>query len=74
MEAFEIAKTDAYGDPPLSTDSTQHLSRNYVDQAEVDVRLQLSRAGIRLAHVLNTALGSGDIDWNAVWAPISECP
>ena len=64
MEAFEIAKVDAYGNPPLTTDSTQHLSRNYVDQAEMDVRLQLSRAGIRLAHVLNTALGSGDIDWN----------
>jgi hypothetical protein len=65
VEAFEIAKADAYGNPPLSTESTQRLNRNYVDQAELDVRLQLSRAGIRLAHVLNTALGSGDIDWNA---------
>ena len=63
-EAFEIAKADAYGNPPLSRDSTQHLGSNYVDQAELDVRLQLSRAGIRLAHVLNMALGSGDIDWN----------
>jgi hypothetical protein len=65
IEAFEIAKADAYGNPPLSTDSTQHLTRTYVDQAEMDVRLQLSRAAIRLAHVLNTALGTGDIDWNA---------
>jgi len=65
MEAFEIGKADAYGNPPLSADSTQHLSGTYVHKAEADVRLQLSRAGIRLAHVLNTALGSGDIDWKA---------
>jgi hypothetical protein len=31
----------------------------------VDVRLQLSRAGIRLAYMLNTSLGSEPDDWNA---------
>jgi hypothetical protein len=58
MEAFEISKSDVYGDPPLSTDEVQHLGRDYVERAEKDVALQLSRAGVRLAAVLNGALGS----------------
>jgi hypothetical protein len=41
------------------------LDSNYVDSAEVDVRLQLSRAGIRLAHMLNTSLGTERDDWSA---------
>jgi len=65
MEAYKIGVADAYGSPPLSKNGTHHLSADYVDPAEVDVRLQLSRAGIRLAHVLNTAYGYGNIDWNA---------
>jgi hypothetical protein len=65
MEAFKVAKADVYGSPPLSKDQTEHLDSNYVDSAEVDVRLQLSRAGIRLAHMLNTSLGSKPDDWSA---------
>ena len=65
MEAFMLAKADVYGSPPLARDRTQHLDSNYVDTAEVDVRLQLGRAGIRLAHMLNTSLGSEPDDWNA---------
>jgi hypothetical protein len=64
MEAFNVARSDTYGSPPLSKDELQHLDANYVDTAEVDVRLQLSRAGIRLAYVLNKSLGSEQADWN----------
>jgi len=55
-EAFAIAQEDAYGDPPLSTAGPQHVDTVYVDQAKADVALQLSRAGVRLAHMLNDAL------------------
>jgi len=57
MEAFDIAFTDVYGETPLSKDTLQHLDAAYVERAEKDVALQLSRAGIRLAAVLNKALG-----------------
>ena len=62
-EAFAIAKGDAYDLPPMSPDKTEHLSASYVTKAEKDVSLQLSRAGIRLASVLNKSLGSEDADW-----------
>jgi S1/P1 Nuclease len=58
MEAFAISQKDAYGNPPLSKATPQHLSAAYVAQAEKDVALQLSKAGVRLAHVLNEALGA----------------
>jgi S1/P1 Nuclease len=58
MEAFTIAKQDAYGDPPLSKSKRQHLDDAYVAQAEKDVALQLSKAGVRLASLLNAALRS----------------
>jgi S1/P1 Nuclease len=62
-EAFAVAKADSYDLPPLSQDKTEHLSASYVTKAEKDVSLQLSRAGIRLASVLNKSLGSEDADW-----------
>jgi hypothetical protein len=55
MEAFNIAFDDVYGQPPLSGNA--HLDEAYVARAEKDVALQLSRAGVRLAAVLNRALG-----------------
>jgi hypothetical protein len=58
MEAYVMAKADVYGDPPLSKDMPQHLDQAYVDRAEKDVRLQLSRAGVRLAAIINKALSS----------------
>jgi hypothetical protein len=55
IEAFSISQADVYGDPPLS--GSVHLDATYVEQAKKDVALQLSRAGVRLAAVLNKALG-----------------
>jgi hypothetical protein len=65
MEAFGLSKGDAYGNPPLSKDAPQQLDSAYVTKAEQDVRLQLKRAGIRLAFFLNQKLGSDAADWNA---------
>ena len=53
-EAFAMAQEDAYGDPPLT--GVRQLNRAYVERAKADVALQLSRAGVRLAHLLNRAL------------------
>jgi hypothetical protein len=63
-EAFDIAASDVYGNPPLSKDEVQHLDQTYVEKVEKDVKLQLSRAGIRLAFLLNKDLGSEQADWN----------
>ena len=58
MEAFEVARKDAYGLlPEPSTRGVYVLDGGYVEAAIRDVRLQLSRAGVRLALVLNKALG-----------------
>jgi hypothetical protein len=65
METFNVGRSDSYGSPPLSKDQVQHLDANYVDTAEVDIGLQLSRAGIRLAYLLNKSLGSEQADWNS---------
>jgi hypothetical protein len=56
METFAISKKDAYGNPPLSKATPQHLSAAYVAQAEKVVALQLSKAGVRLAYMLNQTL------------------
>jgi S1/P1 Nuclease len=58
MEAFMLSISDAYGTPALSKDMPQHLDVAYVARAEKDVAQQLSKAGVRLASVLNKALGS----------------
>jgi hypothetical protein len=57
MEAFNVAYEDAYGEPPLSKNAPQHLNAAYVSRAGKDIALQLSRGGVRLAAVLNKALG-----------------
>ena len=56
MEAFALARRDAYGLLPPPDHGTFPLSSAYTEQAERDVALQLSRAGVRLAFVLNRAL------------------
>jgi hypothetical protein len=57
MEAFALARSDAYGLLPRPDDrGTYALPPAYTEQAEQDVALQLSRAGVRLAFVLNQAL------------------
>jgi hypothetical protein len=59
MEAFALARSDAYGLLPRPGErDTYSLSPAYLAQAERDVALQLSRAGVRLAHVLNRALAA----------------
>ena len=57
LEAFDVARTTAYGALPKSSSSGSYkLSARYVRAAEAAVALQLQRAGVRLAKVLNTAL------------------
>lgn len=59
METFGVARHDAYGKlPNPSASGVYALDRRYVDVATQDVRLQRGRAGIRLAVVLNQALGA----------------
>jgi hypothetical protein len=65
MEAFTLSRADAYRNPPLSKSHLQHLHSDYVAAAENDIRLQLSRAAVRLAFLLNKDLGPEDIDWDA---------
>jgi len=58
MESFAVARKDAYGLlPEPSTRGLYVLDGGYVNAAIRDVRVQLSRAGVRLAVVLNRALG-----------------
>jgi hypothetical protein len=59
MEAFALARGDAYGLLPApSGQNTYSLPPAYVEQAVRNVALQLSRAGVRLALVLNQALSA----------------
>jgi hypothetical protein len=56
-ESFLIAKTDAYGQLPSPTRrSSYRLSDDYVIMATQDVSVQLGKAGVRLAFILNQAL------------------
>lgn len=57
MESFTIAQNHAYGLLPAPT-STNHYSlpASYVTDAKSVVATQLSKAGVRLAFVLNNAL------------------
>jgi len=57
MESFALAHDHAYGLLHVpSTRGLYVLDNRYVDAAIEDVRMQLSRAGVRLALVLNKAL------------------
>jgi hypothetical protein len=57
VETFEVAKADAYGQlPEPSARNTYQLTDEYVTTATDDVALQLSKAGVRLAFLLNKAL------------------
>jgi len=56
-DSFLVAKADAYGllsEP--SSGGSYGPSEKYVKTATADVALQLSKAGVRLAFVLNNAL------------------
>ena len=59
QEAFALAKSDAYGRlPPPDSDGKYKLTTAYETMASTDAALQLSRAGVRLATVLNQALAA----------------
>jgi hypothetical protein len=56
-ESFAIAKVNAYGPLPKPTSAHHYtLSKSYVANAKGVVAAQLSKAGVRLAFVLNKAL------------------
>jgi hypothetical protein len=58
MDSFKVAKDDAYGKlPPLNARGKIRLTDAYIAIADRDVAIQLSKAGVRLASVLNRALG-----------------
>jgi len=58
-ESFSLAKAAAYGPlPPPGARGGYRLSAGYVRNAVTAVQLQLCRAGVRLAGLLNRALGS----------------
>jgi len=57
MQSFEIARKVAYGELPAADSAGRYrLSEPYVRDATAAVRLQLERAGVRLATLLNSAL------------------
>jgi hypothetical protein len=56
-ETFQIAKNDAFGQLPAPKASGSYrLPDDYVTMATQDVSLQPSKAGVRLAFILNQAL------------------
>ncbi len=57
VQSYALAKSVAYGELPPAPDGMHVLSAAYADDATAAVRLQLERAGVRLAAVLNAALG-----------------
>lgn len=60
QESFQIAKTEVYGKLPTpQANGSYSLDSGYVSNAEQVVRQQLVKAGVRLAMVLNKALGAG---------------
>jgi S1/P1 Nuclease len=58
FESFRTAKDDAYGRlPPTNARGLYRLTDAYVAMANRDVTVQLSKAGVRLACLLNETLG-----------------
>ncbi len=58
MESFAVARDDVYAKlPQPGRRWTYRLNQEYIDMATAAVARQLSKAGVRLAFVLNTALG-----------------
>jgi len=57
LETFRMGRDDAYGQlPQPNARGRFRLSDAYVAMATRDVATQLSKAGVRLAFVLNSAL------------------
>ena len=56
-DSFAVSKAHTYAKlPPPGPTGTHALNRAYVDDASATVALQLRKAGVRLAQVLNSAL------------------
>ncbi len=56
-ESFKIAQDDVYGQlPPPNARGSFRLTDDYITMATNDVSLQLGKAGVRLAMILNQAL------------------
>src|SRR6266478_3234806 len=61
-ESFKIAQDDVYGQlPQPNSHGSFRLTDDYVSTATNDVSLQLSKAGVRLAMILNQALRKPDL-------------
>jgi hypothetical protein len=59
LESFALARDHAYGMlPAAGVDGVYVLLPAYVETATQDVAAQLSKAGVRLAFVLNRALAA----------------
>jgi hypothetical protein len=57
MESFQVGKAHAYGKLPSPSASGKYLRPSaYVNDATRTVRLELRRAGVRLAKILNESL------------------
>jgi hypothetical protein len=57
LESFKVAKDDAYGQLPTpNARGSYRLPDSYIAMATRDVASQLSKAGVRLAFMLNQAL------------------
>ena len=56
MESFAVGRDTAYGRLPAPTLGVYTLSASYESRAKKAVELQLEKAGVRLASVLNRAL------------------
>jgi len=54
MEGHRLAQTVAYGD--LSNENPSPITPEYERQVESVIELQLEKASVRLAHLLNDAL------------------
>lgn len=60
MESFNLAKDDTYGRLPApGARGRYRLTDTYVAMADQDAAMQLSKAGVRLAVMLNRAIGQG---------------
>jgi hypothetical protein len=54
LEGHRLAQTVAYGD--LGSENQSPITPAYERQADPVIELQLEKAGVRLAHLLNAAL------------------
>lgn len=54
MEAHRLAQTVAYGN--LSNENPAPITHPYERQADVVIELQLEKAGVRLAYLLDATL------------------